>query len=116
MSNIHDSAHALEKDIRDSEEFQELQAIYTKVMNDAESKKMFDAFRDTQLELQEKQMQGVDITEEEIESARETVEEVQKHADISELMEAEQRLNVVINDISQIITKPLEELYGDSAE
>lgn len=116
MGKIQDSAHALEKDIRDSEEFQELQTIYTKVMEDPTSKEMFNTFRDTQLELQEKQAQGMDITEEEIESARETVEEVQKHAEISQLMEAEQRLNVVINDISQIITKPLEELYGDSDE
>jgi len=116
VANVHDSAHALEKDIRNSDEFQELEAIFSKVMNDATSKEMFDQFRNTQLELQEKQMQGIDISEEEVENAREVVEAVQKNEDISQLMEAEQRLNVVINDISRIITKPLEELYGDSTE
>lgn len=116
MANIHDSAHALEKDIRNSEEFRALETVFAKVMNDPTSKEMFETFRDTQLELQEKQMQGVDISEEEIESARKVVEAVQEHEDISQLMEAEQQLNVVINDISRIITKPLEELYGDSAQ
>ncbi|HLR40522.1 MAG TPA: YlbF family regulator, partial [Virgibacillus sp.] len=64
----------------------------------------------------EKQMQGEDITEEEVEKARQVVELVQQHEDISKLMEEEQRLNLVINEISGIITKPLEELYGAPTE
>ena len=77
---------------------------------------MFEDFRDTQMNLQEKQMQGLDITEEELEKARAVVEAVQEHQDISKLMEEEQRLNLAINDISRIITKPLEELYGTTDE
>lgn len=116
MSNIHDSAYLLEKGIRESQEFLELKNAFEAVMGDEEAKKMFDNFRDTQIELQEKQMQGIEITEEEVEKARQVVEVVQEHKDISALMEAEQKLNVIINDVSQIITKPLEELYGGSAE
>ncbi|MBM7675396.1 YlbF/YmcA family competence regulator [Gracilibacillus alcaliphilus] len=112
MSNIYDSAHALEKAIQESEEFQDLKSAYDTVMNDATSKQMFDNFRNTQLELQQKQMQGIEITEEEIEKAKQVVELVQQHETISKLMEQEQRVNVLINDISRIITKPLEELYG----
>ncbi|KAB8139039.1 YlbF family regulator [Gracilibacillus oryzae] len=112
MANIHDSAHELEKAIQESEEFQDLKAAYEKVMNDPSSKQMFDNFRNTQLELQQKQMQGLEITEEEVEKAKSVVELVQQHEDISKLMEQEQRVNVLINDISRIITKPLEELYG----
>ncbi|RKQ31261.1 YlbF family regulator [Oceanobacillus halophilus] len=113
MSNIHDSAYDLEKAIRESEEFNSLKDSYEAVMNNPQAKEMFESFRDTQMQLQEKQMQGQDITEEEVEKARAVVEQVQQHADISKLMEEEQRLNLLINDISRIITKPLEELYGD---
>ncbi|WP_085992805.1 YlbF family regulator [Oceanobacillus senegalensis] len=113
MANIHDSAYDLEKAIRESEEFQNLKSAYEAVMNNPQAKEMFDSFRDTQMQLQEKQMQGLDITEEEVEKARSIVEQVQQHTEISRLMEEEQRLNLVINDISQIITQPLEELYGD---
>lgn len=113
MPNIYDSAYSLEKAIRESEEFKNLKAAYEAVMNDSEARQMFSDFRDTQMSLQEKQMQGQEITEEEVEKARVVVEAVQAHQDIAKLMEEEQRLNLVINDISRIITKPLEELYSD---
>ncbi|PWU66772.1 MULTISPECIES: YlbF family regulator [Gracilibacillus] len=112
MATIQDSAKELEKAIEQSEEFQDLKAAYDKVMGDPSSKQMFDNFRNTQLELQQKQMQGMEITEEEVEKAKKVVELVQQHEDISKLMEQEQRVNVLINDISRIITKPLEELYS----
>lgn len=112
MPNIYDSAYDLEKAVRESEEFKSLKDAYDAVMNDETSKQMFENFRDTQMALQEKQMQGQEITEEEVEKARQVVELVQQHEDISKLMEQEQRLNMVINDVSRIITKPLEDLYG----
>lgn len=112
MPNIYDSAYDLEKAIRESEEFKNLKNAYDAVMNEPSAKQMFDNFRDTQMSLQEKQMQGQEITEEEVERAKKVVELVQQHQGIAKLMEEEQRLNMVINDISRIITKPLEELYG----
>lgn len=116
MPNIYDSAYDLEKSIRESDEFKSLKEAYDAVMSDESAKQMFDNFRNTQMELQEKQMQGQEISEEEVEQARKVVETVQQHEDISKLMEQEQRLNLVINEVSQIITKPLEELYGTSEE
>ncbi|GAB3060645.1 YlbF/YmcA family competence regulator [Virgibacillus ainsalahensis] len=116
MPNIYDNAYDLEKAIRNSEEFTNLKTAFEAVMGDPSSKQMFENFRDTQMQLQEKQMQGEEITEEEVEKARQVVELVQQHPDISKLMEEEQRLNQVINDISRIITKPLEELYGTPEE
>ncbi|SHM48027.1 MULTISPECIES: YlbF family regulator [Gracilibacillus] len=112
MSNVNDKAHELEQAIQESEEYKDLKAAYDKVMADPNAKQMFDNFRNTQLELQQKQMQGMEITEEEVEKAKQVVELVQQHEDISKLMEEEQRVNVLINDLSRIITKPLEELYG----
>ncbi|WP_188456587.1 YlbF family regulator [Virgibacillus oceani] len=116
MPNIYDSAYDLEKAIRESDEFKSLKEAYDAVMSDDSASQMFDNFRNTQMELQEKQMQGQEITEEEVEKARQVVELVQQHKDISKLMEQEQRLNLVINDVSRIITKPLEELYGDPSQ
>lgn len=113
MSNIYDSAHALESSITESEEFQTLKNSFEAVMEDEIAKKMFEDFRETQTELQEKQMQGQDISEEELEKARKVVELVQQHEEISKLMEAEQQLNDVINEVSRIITSQLEELYGN---
>ncbi|WP_407272888.1 YlbF family regulator [Radiobacillus sp. PE A8.2] len=116
MANIYDSAYDLEKAIRESEEFTELKQAYETVMGDESTKQMFNNFRTTQIELQQKQMQGQEITEEEVEKAKSVVELVQQNPDISKLMEQEQRLNTLINDVSRIITKPLEELYGAPEE
>lgn len=113
MSNMYDSAYDIEKAIRDSVEFKELVDSYQNVMNHKESKQLFEDFRDTQMNLQEKQMQGVEITQEDIEEAQKIVEKVQQNEMISSLIEKEQRLNLMINDISRIITKPLEELYNN---
>src|SRR5699024_38719 len=102
----------MEKAIRESEEFNSLKTAFENVMNDTATREMFERFRDTQIKLQEKQMQGANISEEEVEQARQVVEAVQQNSAINKLMEEEQRLNLIINDISRIITKPLEELYG----
>lgn len=112
MANLQEQANQLEQALRESKEFQDLKQAYEAVMSDEIAKQMFENFRETQLNLQEKHMQGQDISEEEIEKARQIVETVQQHDAISKLMEEEQKLNNVINEISQTITKPLEELYG----
>lgn len=113
MTTIQESANALETALRNSDEYKDLKAAYDAVMGDDIAKRMFDDFRNTQLELQQKQMQGLEISEEEIEKARKVVETVQQHEQISKLMEQEQRVNMLINEVSRTITKPLEELYGE---
>ncbi|BAM47974.1 YlbF family regulator [Amphibacillus xylanus] len=115
MSSIQESAQALEQALRESEEFQGLKSAYEAVMNDEVAKKLFDNFRDVQIELQQKQMQGLEITEEEVDKARKVVATVQQHEQISMLMAEEQRVNDLINEVSRTITKPLEELYSQQA-
>lgn len=65
-----------------------------------------------QLGLQQKMMQGQEITEEDNQKAQEVVTRIQQDAKITKLMETEQRLNIVITDVNKIIMKPLEELYS----
>jgi cell fate (sporulation/competence/biofilm development) regulator YlbF (YheA/YmcA/DUF963 family) len=111
--NIYDPAYELEKAIRSSSEYTNLKNLYDEVNNDESAKKMFENFRNIQMQLQEKQMMGQEITQEEVEQAQKTVALVQQHATISRLMEAEQRMSMVIAELNQIIMKPLEELYGN---
>src|SRR5699024_12143907 len=99
--------------IRECKKIKEIKTAFDTVMDKTESKEMFDKFRNIQLEIQEKQIQGLDITEEEVAEVQEIVGLVQQHEDISRLMEAEQVLNDVINEVSRSITTPLEELHGN---
>lgn len=110
--NIYDSAYALETAIRQSNEYTQLKQMYNEVNADPETKKMFDQFRQIQMNLQQKQMMGQDISQEEVQQAQSTVALVQQNAKIARLMEAEQRMSMVIGELNKLIMKPLEELYG----
>lgn len=109
--NVHDAAYNLEKAIRNSNEYSHLQKMYQEVFEDDKARKVFENFRNIQLEFQQKQMRGEDITEQEVLKAQETVALAQQDEKISKLMEAEQRMSIVINELNQIIMKPIEDLY-----
>lgn len=113
MSELYDSAYRLEQAIRESEEYQELKQCYERLEGDETGQRMFENFRNLQLELQEKQMSGQEISEEEARQAERQFQLVQQHEGISRLIAAEQRMSTVIGDLNKIITKPLEELYEE---
>lgn len=113
MSNIYDIAHELGKSIKESDEFKLLKQLHEEIEKDPAANQMLENFRRMQMELQQKQMQGMQITEEEAQKAQQLFELVQQQPIISKMMEAEQRLSMIITDINRIITEPLEELYGN---
>lgn len=110
--NLYDSAYALETAIRQSNEFLNLTNSYDEVNADPAAKQMFDQFRQIQINLQQKQMMGEDISEQEIREAQSVIAVVQQNGKISRLMEAEQRMNMMIGELNQVIMKPLADLYG----
>ncbi|MFK2825873.1 YlbF family regulator [Bacillus sp. B190/17] len=114
--NLYDLAYELEKGLRQSEEYTALKKLYEDVNADEEAKGIFMNFRNVQMKLQEKQMMGQDITEEEVQQAQKTMALVQQHSLISKLMQAEQKMSMTIADMNKIILKPLEELYGTGLE
>ena len=95
MSNIYDTANQLERDLRDLAEFKTVKASF-----------------EVNIELQQKQYSGQEITEEDIQKAQELGQKVSENEYIKALMEAEQRLNTIMQDINRIITNPLQELYN----
>ncbi|WP_059102822.1 YlbF family regulator [Shouchella shacheensis] len=113
MSNTYDKAYELKSALAESPEFKALNDLHQEIEADDIAKKMLENFRKLQLELQQKQMQGEQISEEEAQQAQQQFELVQQHELISKLMEAEQQLSVIITDLNKIITEPLEQIYGD---
>ncbi|EUJ28901.1 Protein of uncharacterised function (DUF964) [Listeria grayi] len=110
--NIYDLANDLEKGIRETQEFTNLQEAYRSVNADATSKEKFDRFREVQITIQEKQMSGQEIDEETINVAQQVADEVQKDEAIVALMEKEQAMSTIINDLNRIIMTPLQDLYS----
>jgi cell fate (sporulation/competence/biofilm development) regulator YlbF (YheA/YmcA/DUF963 family) len=110
--NMFDVAYNLENAIRQSNEYVQLQKMYKEVYADEAARKMFEEFRDLQLSLQQKQMMGQNISQQEVEQAQHSIAMVQQNPKISQLMEAEQQMSKVIFELNQVIMKPLEELYS----
>lgn len=110
--NLYDVAYNLEKALRESDDFKTLKRLYDEVNADESASKMFENFRNIQLNLQQKQMSGQEITQDEIDQAQKSVQLVQQHEKIAQLMAAEQRLSMVVTELNKIIMKPLEEMYG----
>ena len=111
--NLYDYANKLEQALRESDEYKAIKDAYAKVEADENSKKLFDEFRETQLNFQQKQMQGEEIGEEDLQKAQEQAQQIEKDSNISELMNAEQKMSQVFQEINQIIVKPLDEIYAD---
>ena len=111
--NLYDHANQLEQALRESDEYQAIKNAYAKVKENQESKDLFDEFRETQLSFQQKQMQGEEIGEEELQKAQEQAQQIENDSNISELMAAEQKMSQVFQEINQIIVKPLDEIYAD---
>ncbi|RST59723.1 YlbF family regulator [Siminovitchia terrae] len=112
MNNLYDFAYDLEKAMRNSDEFKHLKEMYGSVTNDSEASRMFDEFRNVQMQLQQKQMEGQHISEEEVMHAQEIANRVQQNEKVTRLMEAEQRMSMTIAELNKIIMKPLDELYS----
>ena len=110
---LYDHANQLEQALRESDEYQAIQNAYENVKANEESKKLFEEFRETQLSFQQKQMQGEEIGEEELQKAQEQAQQIENDSNISELMAAEQKMSQVFQEINQIIVKPLDEIYAD---
>ncbi|OSP22524.1 YlbF/YmcA family competence regulator [Staphylococcus agnetis] len=111
--NLYDYANKLEQALRESDEYKAIKDAYAKVNADENSKKLFDEFRETQLSFQQKQMQGEKISEEDLQKAQEQAQQIEQDQNISELMNAEQKMSQVFQEINQIIVKPLDEIYAD---
>ena len=111
MTNVYDQANALESALRQSDEFLQMQELYKKVNEDETSKKLFDEFRELQMTLQQKQMQGEELLEDDIQKAQSSAQEIENDENIKGLMEAEQKMSPLIQDLNRVIMKPIEELY-----
>jgi cell fate (sporulation/competence/biofilm development) regulator YlbF (YheA/YmcA/DUF963 family) len=110
--NIYDVAYNLERAIRESEEFQGLKRMYEEIQRDETANRMFNNFRNIQIQLHQKQMTGETILPDEIEQAQKAAALVQQHDKIAKFMELEQRMSFLIAEVNQIVLKPLEELYN----
>ncbi|GAA0366128.1 YlbF/YmcA family competence regulator [Alkalibacterium iburiense] len=109
--SIQEKAVQLEQDIKETEEFNRLKSAFTAVQENEEASQLFNEFRQVQQVFQQKQMMGQKITEEEAQQAQQVSVSIQENTYISELLEAEKNLGQMIDEINQVVLRPVRELY-----
>lgn len=109
--NIYDTANQLEREIRETDQFVALKEAFSAVKSNEEANQVFEEFRSVQQVLQQKQMTGQEITEEEAQNAQAISAKIGENDIISNLLEAEKQVGQMIDDINQVVLKPVRELY-----
>ncbi|WP_262314862.1 YlbF family regulator [Lacticaseibacillus parakribbianus] len=113
MANVYDTANQLAADLRQSQQFLDLKKSYDMLKLDAVAYALFKQFQDLQTDLQQKQMQGVEITQEMVQPLQDLGQKMQNIQPIQDLMAKEQALSVMMDDLNQVIAQPIAELYQD---
>ena len=106
--NIYDTANELERQMRQTQEFIGLKEAFDDLKADKEATDLFVKF---QAAAQQKQMQGQEISEDEIKEIQALAKDVTSKDVIQALMAKEQQVDQMIQQLNQIITGPLQELY-----
>lgn len=109
--NIYDDLNQLEATFRQTKEFEEVQQAVEEVKADEEALALFKNFRQVQLELQEKQMQGQEIEGDELEHAQKTAQLAQANEKIMKMLESEMKLSGLMEEVNRVLMKPIQALY-----
>lgn len=101
----------LETSISQTEEFQMLKLAVEAVRADDEARNLFTNFRDVQIKLQQKQMQGEELQEDEYVYLQKTAQLAQQNYKIMAMLEAEMALSKVIDEVNRVLVQPIQSLY-----
>lgn len=111
MVNVYDSANQLQQDLQQSQQFQALKEAIAKVKANDEAAKLLAELQGKQKELQQKQMQGQQISDDELKAVQELGKKVQAVPELVDLLGKEQALNQLIEDLNKVIFEPIANLY-----
>lgn len=109
--NIYDDINRLETTFRKTSEYASVQKAVAAVKADEQALALFKSFRDLQMTLQQKQMQGEEISGEELEYAQKTAQLAQSNPKIEQMLQAEMALSGLMEEVNRVLMKPVQALY-----
>ncbi|WP_067932198.1 YlbF family regulator [Alicyclobacillus kakegawensis] len=107
--NPYDRAHELAKEIRSSEVFRRLKDARERIEQDPSTLHMLQDFRLREWEMQTKIIDGQELSQEEKDNLARLAEIVRLNRDVSEYLEAERQLTVMLMDVQDILSKVVED-------
>jgi cell fate (sporulation/competence/biofilm development) regulator YlbF (YheA/YmcA/DUF963 family) len=106
--SVYDLANRMAKSIKKSDEYKDYLDKKEKILKNEKTKEMLLDFQQEQIKLQAKQLSGEDLTKEEQEKLENLRELIELNLDIKKYLQAEYRVNILLNDIQKIVFGDLE--------
>lgn len=112
MVNIYDKANELERALREDETYKAIEAAFETLEQHPESKDLYKQFIDTQAQFMQGMQMGEQPSEEQLQAFQELQKKLMADEKVTALVQAQQRLQITIEDLNKTIYKPLEELFN----
>lgn len=110
MDNIYDTAHELARQLKNSTEFKEYQALTEEVYKKDENKSIIDDFRKKVFEYQMKNIDKgnkEDVEDEEFKNIQQLQNILMSNSEISKFMMAEIKFSAIMQDIYKILEEAI---------
>lgn len=101
----------LQQQLRETEEFVALERAIEAVKADEQALTLFTNFRDVQVKLQEKQMQGHELAEDELIYAQKVAQLAQQNDKILMMLDSEMKLSQIIEQVTRELVQPIQSMY-----
>lgn len=111
MVNIFDSVNAVEKDLRETPQYKNLNEALKAVRANEEASAIFTRFQEAQVAINGAMQAGQQPEEAQIMEWQGIAKEMESFDELKSLMETEQAMNQLLMQINNSITKPIAELY-----
>lgn len=111
--NVYDNANEMADSLRQTDEYSALKGAFTKMKADPIAYGLFQQMQKLQGELEQKQMAGAQIGDDDIQKMRDLSDKLTKIEVMSDLMNAERAMNQLMDEMNQIVSKPITDLYRD---
>ncbi len=103
--NVYDQVHNLSRAIKESQEYVDYIEIKKEIDGNPDLKKIIDDYHAKQLELQQKQIMGEELTPETLQAAQQLSEILSKDPKTLEFMQKELRFSVMMSDVYNILNE-----------
>ncbi len=112
--NIYDTANEMERQMRETQEFQALKKAFEDLQKDADASLLFTKFQAEQAAAEKKERSGQQLTKDEITEIQNLAKEVSKKPAVQNLLNQERGLDQMMQKLNQIITEPIRDLYNSA--
>ncbi len=111
MVNIYDNANEMASALQETQQFKDLKQAFDMLKLDTVAYTLFRQFQDKQMELQQKQAQGIQFAPDDISSLQEIGDKIKDIDVIKTLMTKEQALAQLMDELNNVISNPIAALY-----